>query len=102
MRGRLLAAAIFIVCAGGALWYLRDPAWLITQTTGLRGWERSADGTRFRWSGGLASFFVPSEEQIIRIVNGASGGPVNTPVFGCSLHDPGEKELSEEPSWKKR
>jgi hypothetical protein len=67
MRGRLLATAIFIVCAGGALWYFRDPAWLITQTTGLRGWERSADGTRFRWSGGLASFFVPSEEQIIRI-----------------------------------
>jgi len=67
MRGRLLAAAILIVCAGGALWYLRDPAWLITQSTGLRGWERSADGTRFRWSGGHASFFIPSEERIIRI-----------------------------------
>jgi hypothetical protein len=67
MRARVLAAAILIVSACGALWYLRDPAWLITQTTGLRGWERSADGTRFRWSGGHASFFVPSGEQVVRI-----------------------------------
>jgi len=59
------------------------------------------------FSGGLTNArriegYSYGEEQIIRIVNGASGGPVNTPVFGCSLHDPGEKELSEEPSWKKR
>jgi hypothetical protein len=67
MRGRVLTAAILIAAACGALWYLRDPAWLITQTTGLRGWERSPDGTRFRWSGGHASFFVPSDEHIVRI-----------------------------------
>jgi hypothetical protein len=56
-----------LACVCGGLWYLRDPAWLITETTGLRGWERSADGTRFRWSGGHASFFVPSDEQLVRI-----------------------------------
>jgi hypothetical protein len=67
MRARVLTAAILIVCSGGVLWYLRDPAWLITQTTGLRGWEGSDDGTRFRWSGGHASFFVPSDEQVVRI-----------------------------------
>jgi hypothetical protein len=67
MRGRSVTAAILIVCACAALWYLRDPAWLITETTGLRGWERSADGTRFRWSGGHASFFVPSDERVVRI-----------------------------------
>lgn len=67
MRRGALIAAVLIVCACVALWYLRDPAWLITETTGLRGWERSADGTRFRWSGGHASFFVPSDERIIRI-----------------------------------
>jgi hypothetical protein len=66
MRARVAAAAV-LVSAFGALWYLRDPGWLITQTTGLRGWERSADGARFRWSGGHASFFVPSDEQVVRI-----------------------------------
>jgi hypothetical protein len=64
---RGVQAAILIACACGVLWYLRDPAWLITQTTGLRGWARSADGTRFRWSGGHASFFVPSGEQAVRV-----------------------------------
>jgi hypothetical protein len=67
MRRRVVTTAILIICAGGALGYLRDPAWLITQTTGLRNWERSPDGTRFRWSGGHASFFVPSGEQAVRI-----------------------------------
>jgi hypothetical protein len=67
MRGRVLTAAILIVCACGVLWYLRDPAWLISQTTGLGGWERAADGTRFRWAGSHASFFVPSGEQAVRI-----------------------------------
>jgi len=43
-----------------ALAYLRDPAWLATETTGLRGWQQAPDGTRYRWSGGHASFFVPS------------------------------------------
>ena len=50
-----------------ALWYLRDPAWLATQTTGLRPPERAADGTTYRWSGGHASFFVPSDARQVRI-----------------------------------
>lgn len=67
MRGRVLTAAILIASACGALLYLRDPAWLITETAGLRGWERSTGGMRFRWTGGHASFFVPSDEQVVRI-----------------------------------
>jgi hypothetical protein len=43
----------------GALWYLRDPAWLQGMSSGLRPWEQS-EGRRYRWSGGHASFFVPS------------------------------------------
>lgn len=49
------------------LWYLRDPAWLPGQTTGLRGWQRGRDGIPYRWSGGHASFFVPSEAREVRI-----------------------------------
>jgi len=58
-------AAVVGLAAG--LWYLRDPAWLADQTTGLRGWQRGADGGAYRWSGGHASFFVPSDAKQIRI-----------------------------------
>ena len=57
----------FVAVLGGAAWYLRDPAWLIHQTTGLRPPERAPDGTVFRWSGGHASFFVPSDAGTIRV-----------------------------------
>ena len=67
---RLVLAATLACLAGAfvcALWYLRDPAWLIGQTTGLRQPERAADGTVFRWSGGQASFFVPPTGRTVRI-----------------------------------
>jgi hypothetical protein len=41
--------------------YLRDPPWTSTVTSGLRGWEEDPSGTRFRWTTGRASFFVPSD-----------------------------------------
>ena len=63
-RVGIAATALLLVAA---LWYLRDPAWLATQTTGLRAPERAADGTTYRWSGGHASFFVPSDARQVRI-----------------------------------
>ena len=57
----LAALAVF------ALWYLRDPAWLVDQTTGLRAPQREPDGAVTRWSGGHASFFVPSHLASLRI-----------------------------------
>jgi hypothetical protein len=61
-------ASIGVVCALAiALWYLRDPGWLIGQTTGLRPWQRESDGRLSRWSGGHASFFVPSDIRALRI-----------------------------------
>src|SRR5204862_917564 len=57
-----VAAALIAVLA-----YLRDPPWLIDQTTGLRGWERHAGEPRYRWSGGHASFFVPADAETIEI-----------------------------------
>jgi hypothetical protein len=64
---RRLGTGVLIVAFAGMLWYLRDPSWLSAQTTGLRGWERGADGAPFRWSGGHASFFVPSDARHVRI-----------------------------------
>lgn len=57
----------FLAALGCALWYLRDPGWLIGQSSGLRPAERAADGAVYRWSGGHASFFVPSDGQVVRI-----------------------------------
>ncbi len=65
--GRTAKSLALLVTIACALWYLRDPAWLIGQTSGLRPPERSADGRIFRWSGGHASFFVPSGGGTIRI-----------------------------------
>ena len=64
---RRATVLVTIVLAAAALWYLRDPAWLIDQTTGLRAPQREADGMVTRWSGGHASFFVPSHLASLRI-----------------------------------
>jgi len=45
----------------GTIAYLRDPPWLLRVESGFRGWENTIDGTRVRWIGGHASFFVPAE-----------------------------------------
>jgi hypothetical protein len=64
---RLLRIAVVFIAIACGLAYLRDPAWLATQTTGLRPWQRADDGAMFRWSGGHASFFVPADAQSIRV-----------------------------------
>ena len=62
MRQRRVGGWLLLTMAvAGALWYLRDPAWLADQTTGLHPWQPAANGTRYRWSGRHASFFVTSD-----------------------------------------
>jgi hypothetical protein len=61
---RLLTAVVLLAIAGGIL-YLRDPPWLIAYTTGLRAWERTQDGTAFRWSAAHSSFFVPADAGMV-------------------------------------
>ena len=48
-----------------ALAYLRDPPWLVRVTSGLTRWETDADGTRYRWTRGRGSFFVPSANEFV-------------------------------------
>jgi len=61
---RHVAVTIIVVAA---LAYLRDPPWLLSTTSGMRPWERDAAGTRMRWLGGHASFFVPADAHVIEI-----------------------------------
>ena len=66
-RRGLVVAGVLAVVFIAALTYLRDPPWLASSTSGMRGWEADADGTRFRWMGGHASLFVPSSARAIEI-----------------------------------
>ena len=87
-----------VVVLLGMLGYLRDPAWLIGIESGFRPWERGADGTRSRWTGGHASFFVPSTAAWlgvpIRTTFAAGDSPVTVtvtvddrPAASVELHD---------------
>lgn len=60
----LFAAGILTV---GALWYLHDPAWLSSYSSGFHPWEQAEDGRRVRWTKGHASFFVPSDAKRVTL-----------------------------------
>ena len=75
VTSRRASIGIVAVALLAALGYLRDPPWLINQTTGLRNWEQRAGEPRYRWSGGHASFFVPSNAASVEV-------PVSTTFDG--------------------
>ena len=84
-RTRLVAyAGCALVVLGGA--YLRDPPWVGQITSGLRAWEdEGRPGTRFRWTIGRASFFVPSDAKAMTlplraVFPGPNGSPVTVSV----------------------
>src|SRR5512132_3175462 len=64
---RALTALVIAAAACAAFAYLRDPPWLISVTSGLRPWEIDISGRRYRWMGGHASLFVPSDARLISI-----------------------------------
>lgn len=41
-------------------------------------------------------------DAVVGRVYGSAGVPAHTPVFGCALHDPSAKTLTEDLSWKKQ
>jgi hypothetical protein len=80
MRKRLLLLAAPVM-AIAALAYLRDPAWLIHVESGFRGWETAADGRRYRWTDGHASFFVRSNASAAEIpIRTTVSTPSDVPV----------------------
>lgn len=72
---RLVGLVVVLSLAVPLLAYLRDPPWLLATVSGFRGWEQGTDGTRFRWMGGHASFFVPSNARTVEL-------PVRTGLVG--------------------
>jgi hypothetical protein len=67
MPRRLVLAVVVIALTLAGLLYLRDPAWLLTTTSGMRGWETDETGIRLRWTGGHASFFVPADSHWVEL-----------------------------------
>jgi hypothetical protein len=79
---RVVATAIAVAAVAAVLAYLRDPPWLASVESGLRGWETAADGTRFRWTDGHASFFVPAASAEVTIpVRATFDAPNDPPVL---------------------
>jgi hypothetical protein len=78
---------LFILTAGvvGTLAYLREPPWLAGMESGFRNWETGADGTRYRWIGGHASFFVPATAKAIVIPTRVSFDDPGEPAVFVSI-----------------
>ena len=79
-KARWAALILAAFAVAGAAAYLYDPPWAGSVTSGLRGWEEDPPGTRFRWTTGRASFFIPSDSTTLTlplraVFPGPNGGP---------------------------
>lgn len=95
MTARALRAGVAIAVLAAALAYLREPAWLAQVESGVRRWETAADGTRYRWTDGHASFFVPASASMLSlpiraVFEDASDPPVKVSI---AIDDRGADEI---------
>ena len=67
IRRQVMLALLIAAATIAAIMYLRDPPWLLSTTSGMRSWETDGSGTRMRWMGGHASFFVAADARTIEI-----------------------------------
>lgn len=77
--------ALITLASATSLAYLYDPPWIGDVTSGLRAWEEDPPGTRFRWTTGRGTFFIPSDatEMILplrAVFPGPNGTAVNVEV----------------------
>jgi hypothetical protein len=80
-RSRLTAVIGCAVLVAGLV-YLRDPPWAGRITSGLRSWEEDPPGTRFRWTAGRATFFVPRQATTMTLpLRAVFPGPHGRPVM---------------------
>ena len=104
MIRRCLALLVALALAGAALAYLRDPSWLLTTTSGLRGWSTDRDGTRYRWTGGHASFFVPADWTAIELpLRATFESPADWPIAATVTIDdrPADRVVLTDGSWRR-
>ena len=103
MMRRILALFVALALAGAALAYLRDPPWLLTTTSGLLGWGTDRDGTRYRWTVGHASFFVPADWTAIDLpLRATFQSPADWPIsVTVSVDDrPADRIVLTDDSWR--
>ena len=84
-RAHWIRAAAGAAAVVAILVYLRDPGWMGGVTSGLRPWEEDPPGTFFRWTAGLATFYVPSTAASLivplrAVFPGPNGSPVQVDV----------------------
>ena len=94
----LAAAAVLALLA-----YLRDPPWLIGLTSGMRPVEMDASGGQYRWMGGHASLFVPSDARLISIpLRTTFATPDDPPItVSISIDDrPVDRIVLSDPEWR--
>ncbi len=104
IRRWTVAAAIVLASAAG-LAYLYDPPWIGDVTSGLRAWEEDPPGTRFRWTTGRGTFFIPANASEMTLpLRAVFPGPNGTPVK-VEVRDDGKLvgtiELTDPAAWVK-
>lgn len=80
-----LPLVAMLVALVAVLAYLRDPPWLLRVTSGLGHRSTDETGQTYRWTGGRASFFVPSEARTLELTMRALKGtaadwPINATI----------------------
>ena len=83
-RGLALKLAVGVIVIAGIV-YLRDPPWLARVDSGFGRWETDRDGTRYRWAGGHASFFIPSDATTVIIPLRTTFANANEPEITLSV-----------------
>lgn len=104
MIRRSFLAGLGAIALIAALAYLRDPPWLAGLESGFRGWEAGPDGTRYRWTSGHASLFVPATTPAIVIPAKTTFAPGDPPVrFSVAIDDrPVTSDVLTSDSWFQR
>ena len=100
---RRLALVTGVIAVAAALVYLRDPAWLIQTSHGFHAWETDEAGTKFRWTTGHASFFVPADAALIEFPMAASVDAFRYPSVMATItidDRPAERVELTDGSWR--
>ncbi len=99
---RAIVALVVAAMVWAVLAYLRDPPWLITVTSGMRPEKTDSSGRPYRWMGGHASLFVPSDARLVSIpLRTTFDAPADQPVtVSITIDDrPVDRIVLADPEW---